>query len=104
MNPKTPTGFTFVVHSVAAEYQLEAHDLLSRTRREPIVTARQLAMWMLRRRARRRPSYNAVGHAFERDHGTVIHAVRAVNDRLETEPDLRRRAQSLCRKLNLKQP
>jgi len=56
---------------------------------EPVCYARQAAMKLLRDRGY---TYEAVGAAFSgRDHGTALHAYRAVSDRLDVLPHFRER-------------
>ena len=77
----------------AQAYGLEAAGLFQRTRREKIAAARQLAMYLLREHTKL--SLCEIGGVFSMDHGTVIHSLRRVKDRMETEPEFRRMTQQL---------
>jgi len=73
---------------VADHYDLRLSDILGRRRPGNIAFARQVAMYLCRKLTGR--SLSSIGDAFGgRDHGTVMHACRAVEDRMETEPDVR---------------
>lgn len=58
-------------------------------RKQPWTFARQVAMWLLVDVCGW--SSGVVGAVMKRDHGTVLHAVRAVEDRLKTEAGVRER-------------
>jgi hypothetical protein len=60
---------------VASEYF--KMDLLSNTRLESIVSARQSLFYVLRSRG---ISYSVIGKAFNKNHATVIHGHKKVND------------------------
>ena len=73
---------------VADHYDLRLSDILGRRRPGNIAFARQVAMYLSRKLTGR--SLSSIGEAFGgRDHGTVMHACRAVEDRMETEPDVK---------------
>lgn len=95
-----PTIFKSIIQAVSEEFGIPTAEILENRRREAQAHARQLAMWLLRRTTPC-PSYTAIGTAFARDHGTAIHAVRSVNDRLTIYPDFHARVQTLCQTLNL---
>ena len=63
-------------------------DLLSSGRSAPLVQARQLAMYLARELTPM--SLAEIARGFNRDHTTVIHAIRAVSGRLEPESDTTR--------------
>lgn len=69
----------YILGQVAADCELLASDLTGDSRTAPIVAARQQAMWLC---ARDTPlSLPAIGRIFNRDHTTVLHAIRRENDR-----------------------
>jgi chromosomal replication initiator protein len=73
---------------VAEHFDLRLADMTGKRRPENIAFPRQIAMFLARQLTQN--SLNAIGEAFGgRDHGTVLHACRAVKDRMEVEPQIR---------------
>ncbi len=73
---------------VAEHYDIRLADMTSKRRPENIAFPRQVAMYLSRQLTE--SSLNTIGEAFGgRDHGTVLHACRAVKDRMETDPQVR---------------
>lgn len=69
---------------VAEHYEIRLADMSSRRRPASIAIPRQIAMYLSRRMTK--CSLIEIGEAFGgRDHGTVIHAVKKVKDRMETD-------------------
>jgi len=82
---KLPTAaFETIIATVAEYYGYTVLQLKSRERPAHLAHARQVAM-VLCRTLVRHATLMAVGEVFHRDHGTVIHAERAVGDRLATD-------------------
>lgn len=63
--------------AAAAQWGLSSGSLFRRSRRAPVVAARQAAMTLLRESGM---SYPEIAAVFQMDHGTVIHAVKCVAD------------------------
>ncbi len=73
---------------VAERYDMRLADMASRRRPASIAGPRQIAMYLSRRLTK--SSLMEIGEAFGgRDHGTVIHAVRKVTARIETDAEIR---------------
>lgn len=73
---------------VAEHFDIRLADMTSRRRPENIAFPRQIAMFLARQLTEN--SLNAIGEAFGgRDHGTVLHACRLVQDRMEVDPSVR---------------
>lgn len=73
---------------VAEHFDIRLADMTSKRRPEGIAFPRQIAMFLSRRLTE--TSLNAIGEAFGgRDHGTVLHACRLVQDRMEVDPNVR---------------
>lgn len=71
--------------AVAEAYGLSPDDLSSKSRKRPIVDARHVAMHFCK--VLTPLSLEAIGKRFgNRDHSTVIHACRAVQARIDTDP------------------
>ena len=79
-----PAGCREIVGSVARGLNLRAEDVLGTRRRPDLVLARQVAMYLCRRKLGL--SYPELGRAFGgRDHSTVIHAVKKIRKLLDTD-------------------
>jgi chromosomal replication initiator protein len=73
---------------VAEHFDLRLADMTSRRRPENIAFPRQIAMFFSRQMTD--SSLDAIGEAFGgRDHGTVLHACRLVQDRMTVDPHVR---------------
>jgi chromosomal replication initiator protein len=83
---------------VAEQYDIRLADMTSKRRPENIAFPRQVAMYLARHMTN--SSLNTIGEAFGgRDHGTVMHACRAVTDRMEVDPNVRQVVNGLMRLL-----
>jgi chromosomal replication initiator protein len=77
-----------VQRKVAEHYDVRLADMTSKRRPANIAFPRQIAMFISRRLTKN--SLQDIGEAFGgRDHGTVIHACRTVQERMEREESLR---------------
>lgn len=63
---------------VCLEYGVTLLDMISRRKTRRVVEARQYAMW--RARHETLSSYPEIGRAFDRDHTTVMRAVRKLDN------------------------
>src|SRR5437879_9645548 len=73
---------------VAEHFDIRLADMASKRRPENIVFPRQIAMFLARQMTE--SSLNSIGEAFGgRDHGTVLHACRLVNDRMQVDAQVR---------------
>ena len=78
---KAPRQITakLVIEATADMFGLTVDELCGKSRSRPLVTARQVAMYVLREMTDF--SYPAIGRAFgDRDHTTVMHAVSKISD------------------------
>ena len=77
-----------VQRKVAEHYDVRLADMTSKRRPANIAFPRQIAMFISRRLTKN--SLQDIGEAFGgRDHGTVIHACKTVQDRMDKEENLR---------------
>ena len=77
-----------VQRKVAEHYDVRIADMTGKRRPAHIAFARQVAMFISRRQTKN--SLQDIGEAFGgRDHGTVIHACKTVQARMEKEESLR---------------
>jgi chromosomal replication initiator protein len=83
---------------VCEHYGLTADELVSTSRAARIARPRQLAMYLARTSTK--ASLPAIGAAFGgRNHTTVLHAVRKVEQLVSTDPDVDDAVQALARRL-----
>lgn len=83
---------------VAAHFDLRVSDLTGPRRPKNIAEARQIAMYLVRTLTKL--PLTQIGEEFgNRDHGTVIHACKVVDQRLSTEPGLRQTLDTLTSRI-----
>jgi chromosomal replication initiator protein len=76
-----------IIEQVADYFRLSEDDILSRSRKQAVARARQIAMYLCRELTDE--SYSHIGTRFGgRDHSTVIHAYRKIEENLESDADL----------------
>jgi chromosomal replication initiator protein len=74
-----------IVRQVAAEFRIKTADLKSSSRKQSVVLARGVAIYLCRTLLN--TSFNGIGNNFgNRDHSTVMHAYNKVLKLLETQP------------------
>ena len=72
---------------VADYFDIRMGDMTSTRRPQSIAFPRQVAMYLCREMTKH--SLPSIGSAFSRNHATVIHACRLVQDKLKTDPQFR---------------
>ena len=72
----------------ANHFKVNVPDLKSKSRTKPLVVARQVAMFMVKKYLDK--SLVDIGRAFGKDHTTVISALRRVQDQQGKHPDLKK--------------
>lgn len=87
------------IQKLAADYfGLKQADLLSERRTRSVARPRQVAMWLCKQHTTR--SYPDIGRRFGgRDHTTVLHAVKKVEELLVSDDQIARDVEALTRKL-----
>ncbi|PSQ78283.1 MAG: chromosomal replication initiator protein DnaA [Bacteroidetes bacterium QH_6_63_17] len=92
-----------IIEQVADYFRLERDDLLSRSRKQSVAQARQIAMYLCRELTEE--SYSHIGSRFGgRDHSTVIHAYRKIDEGMESDPGLQDDVSSLQSRLRNRSP
>lgn len=71
---------------VADHYSVSLVDLRGRNRTARVAWPRQVAMYLARKTGM---TFREIGNRFDRDHGTVMHAVRQVKDLMDAYPSVR---------------
>jgi len=83
-----------IASATARFFSLKVSDLRSRSRRRAVVVARDVAMYISRRRTRM--SLEQIGDYFGgRDHSTVMHGCRKTESLLKTDPAIREAVEQL---------
>jgi chromosomal replication initiation ATPase DnaA len=80
-NKSCPDRSMVIIGAVAAHYGTTITALMSTTREHPIVWRRQVAMAALHQVDGQ--SATRIARLFGKDHGTVLHAIRMVRERIE---------------------
>jgi chromosomal replication initiator protein len=82
----------------AEHFGLKQTDLLSERRTRTVARPRQVAMWLCKQNTTR--SYPDIGRRFGgRDHTTVLHAVKKIEQLISTDDQISRDIEALTRKL-----
>jgi chromosomal replication initiator protein len=88
-----------IQRKVAEHYDIRIADMTSKRRPQNIAFPRQIAMYLARKLTK--ASLAEIGEAFGgRDHGTVLHAQRLVETRVDNEEKIRQTISSLEAQLN----
>lgn len=87
-----------IQRKVADKYNIRVADILSKRRERPIARPRQIAMYLSK--ILTTASLPEIGRKFDRDHTTVIHAVRTVEDLMKKEAVIADEVNSLRRALS----
>ncbi len=83
---------------VAESFGVKISDLKSKRRTKAVVLPRQVAMYLCRTLAN--SSLPEIGNFFGgKDHSTVIHAVKVIEEKKEKDPELRARIEMLIRQI-----
>lgn len=97
-----PGGSQFVtcahiIERTADSFGFHPDELLEKSRKAPLVLARQIAMYLCRELTD--DSLVQIGGAFRRDHSTVIHAVDKINSLLNTDKSVLEKVNTLSQSL-----
>lgn len=80
--------------AVAAEhFDVSRRDLISHRRDRNATFARHVAIWLAKRTTTL--ALTQIGAVFDRDHTTILHAVRLIDDRRAEDPELRQELAAL---------
>lgn len=92
-----PLSGDVIIRTTAAAYGFSIEDLLSSSRRQPLVQARQIAMYLCRELTDL--SLPKIGERFNRDHTTVLHSVEKVKRILRSDRAVFDRVNQLTQEL-----
>jgi chromosomal replication initiator protein len=88
VDDRTRDTVDVVVLAVAGHFGASIHDVRGTTRRQPIATVRQIAMYVARKVTGHGPV--AIASVLQRDHSTIVHGVQQIESALAFDPFLRR--------------
>jgi chromosomal replication initiator protein len=97
-NTKREVSIDYIQKIVSNYFELDVATLQSKTRKRHIVQARQLAMFFAKRMTK--ASLASIGSQIgKRDHATVLHACKTVDNLTETAKQFRKYVEDLTKKL-----
>ena len=99
-NTKREVSIDYIQKVVSDYFQMDVETLQSKTRRRHIVQARQLAMYFAKKFTK--ASLASIGNQIgKRDHATVLHACKTVDNLSFTDKQFRKYVEDLSQKLTL---
>ncbi|MGO3707858.1 MAG: chromosomal replication initiator protein DnaA [Mesonia hippocampi] len=98
-NTKREVSIDYIQKVVSDYFQMDIEVLQSKTRKRHIVQARQLAMYFAKKLTK--ASLASIGSQIgKRDHATVLHACKTVNNLSATDKQFKKYVEDLNKKLN----
>lgn len=99
-NTKKEVSIDYIQHVVSDYFQMDVETLQSKTRKRHIVQARQLAMYFSKKLTK--ASLASIGSQIgKRDHATVLHACKTVNNLSATDKQFHKYVEELDKKLSI---
>ncbi|SDR83207.1 chromosomal replication initiator protein DnaA [Winogradskyella sediminis] len=99
-NTKREVSIDYIQKVVSDYFQMDVNTLQSKTRKRHIVQARQLAMFFAKKYTK--ASLASIGSQIgQRDHATVLHACKTVDNLSSTDKQFRKYVEDLSKKLAL---
>ncbi|HEY4800225.1 MAG TPA: helix-turn-helix domain-containing protein, partial [Bacteroidia bacterium] len=99
-NTAKEVSIDYIQKVVCDYFNLSIELLKSKTRKREVVQARQIAMYFAKQMTK--SSLATIGmHCGGKDHATVLHACRTVNNLMDTDKKFRHYIQELDKKINL---
>jgi len=99
-NTKREVSIDYIQKVVSDYFQMDVEVLQSKTRKRHIVQARQLAMFFAKKFTK--ASLASIGSQIgKRDHATVLHACKTVNNLSSTDKQFRKFVEDLTKKLSV---
>jgi len=94
-------GINAVIEFVCERYLISFEDLQSKSRRRDRMEARQVCHWMIKNKVCYNSlSLSAIGSIIGgKDHATVMHSVKAINNLIEIDRTFRERLMVMCNEL-----
>jgi chromosomal replication initiator protein DnaA len=82
---------------IGRQFRVSTEELRSRSRKRSIAFPRQVGMYLTRKFTNR--SLTDIGNIYNRDHSTVLHAIKAITKDMAQQDSVRRQVEMLCAKL-----
>jgi chromosomal replication initiator protein len=82
---------------VARQFDTPVEELLSKSRKRTIAFPRQVAMYLTRKLTGE--ALNDIGRAYNRDHSTVVHAIRVISEAITRSGSVRGQIELLTDKI-----
>jgi chromosomal replication initiator protein len=82
---------------VGCQFKVSVEELRSRSRKRAVTFPRQVAMFLTRKYTRE--SLADIGSYYNRDHSTVLHAIKVITRDMARKTSTREQLELLCRKL-----
>jgi chromosomal replication initiator protein len=82
---------------IGCQFRVSAEELRSRSRKRSIAFPRQMAMYLTRKFTNQ--SLADIGNAYNRDHSTVLHAIKTITRDMTQQDSVRRQVEMLCARL-----
>lgn len=98
---KTLTPVKGLLQDIAVAYQVRVSDVTGPCRDMRFVLPRHLFCWLARQSGL---TFVAIGRMLNRDHGAIMNACASIEDRLDTEPELRKRVGQMAAQHNITLP
>ena len=93
-------GIDDLIKDVCLEYEVSYDKMVSRSRRSNIVIARHVCMWLIRNKiVKNELSLNDIGELLLRDHTSVIHGVKSIDNYIFSDSHFRHRLMIQCNRL-----
>lgn len=86
--------------AVARKFNVDLSQINSTERTQSLVTPRQVAMFISRKYTAN--SLEEIGKAFEKKHATILHGVKTIQQRLETESELKETVEQILAEFGVK--
>ncbi len=86
-NTTEEIGIEMIIKTVAKFYNITVDDIKAKTRKKEVVGPQQIAMYLSKEHTKH--SLKAIGYHYGgRDHATVIHAVKCIQDQQKSNPKI----------------
>ena len=76
----------YIITKIADYFNISPEDILGKSKIKNIANARQIAVYLIRKLTGL--TLEDIGKVFDRDHSTILHSIRKVEDSLPTTPEL----------------
>jgi len=83
---------------IGSQFRVSIDDLRSRSRKRSISFPRQMAMFLTRKYTKK--SLADIGDMYNRDHSTVLYAIKVITKDMSRETSIREQVELLCNKIN----